>query len=76
MTANESHGDTMLKSWVIISLLVLLIVFKGGLAYVVIGDLGQPDWDYRPMKDIPAESPYAVYELLPYQQHVRGAEGE
>jgi hypothetical protein len=46
------------------------------LAFFVIGDLGQPDWDYRPVKDIPAQSPYAVYDLLPNQQHVRGNKGE
>jgi hypothetical protein len=77
MTANdELHHGSVLKSWIIIFLLVAFIVFKGGLAFYVIGDLGQPDWDYRPMKDIPAESPYAVYDLLPYQQHVRGDKGE
>ncbi len=77
MSANTDadHGGD-LKSWVIISLLVLFVLFKGGLAYYVIGDLGQPDWDYRPVKDIPAESPYAAYELLPYPQHVRGKKGE
>lgn len=77
MTANtdQDHGSVV-KSWFIIFLLVLIIAFKGGLAFFVIGDLGQPDWDYRPMADIPAESPYASYELLPYQQHVRGDKGE
>ena len=73
--ADQDHGSSF-KSWFIISLLVLLILFKGGLAFYVIGDLGQPDWDYRPVKDIPAESPYGVYELLPHPQHVRGDKGE
>lgn len=76
MTAASAHETSTLKSWVIISLLALLVLFKGVLAFTVIGDLGQPDWDYRPVKDIPAESPYAVYDLLPYQQHVRGDKGE
>jgi len=76
MTATSAHETSTLKSWFIISLLVLLVLFKGVLAFTVIGDLGQPDWDYRPVKDIPAESPYAVYDLLPYQQHVRGDKGE
>jgi len=73
--ADQDHGSSI-KSWFIISLLVLLILFKGGLAFYVIGDLGQPTWDYRPIKDIPAESPYAEYELLPHPQHVRGDKGE
>ncbi len=77
MTTHEDqdHGSSI-KSWFIITLLVLLIMFKGGLAYYVIGDLGQPDWDYRPQNDIPGESPYAVYELLPHPQHVRGDKGD
>ncbi len=76
MTVHEDHETSDLKSWVLIGLMVLLILFKGGLSYFVIGDLGQPDWDYRPVKDIPAESPYGMYDLLPYQQHVLGEKGE
>jgi hypothetical protein len=55
---------------------MLLILIQGLFAFSVVGDRGQPDWDYRPVKDVPGESPYAVYEKLPYPQHVRGAEGE
>ena len=76
MTVNTDEGHSTVKSWVIVGLLVLICLFKGGLAYFVIGDLGQPDWDYRPAKDIPGESPYALYELLPHPQHVRGDKGE
>ena len=45
-------------------------------SFFVVSGLGQPDWDYRPILDVPAESPYAVYDKLPYPQHVRGAKGE
>jgi len=41
-----------------------------------VGDRGQPTWDYRPVPDIPGESPYAVYDVMPFPQHVRGAAGE
>ena len=75
MTSDAEHASSTLKSWLIIALLVLFIIFKGGLAIVVIGDLGQPNWDYRPMKDVPGESPYAIYDKLPYPQHVREAQG-
>ncbi|UCF92729.1 MAG: hypothetical protein JSW39_00815 [Desulfobacterales bacterium] len=64
------------KTWLIIILLVFIVLFQGGLSLWVIGDQGQPDWDYRPVADVPAESPYAVYPPLPYPQHVRGARGE
>jgi hypothetical protein len=33
-------------------------------------------WDYPIVKDVPAESPFANYKLLPDPQHVRGARGE
>ena len=47
----------------------------GLLAYTVIGNLGQPDWDYRPVADVSGESPYAMYPPVPYPQHVLGAQG-
>lgn len=62
--------------WLIIGLLLALILAKGFYAFFLIGDLGQPTWDYRPVKDVPGESPYAIYQLLPNPQHVRGSEGE
>ena len=64
------------RTWVLILLIVALILFQGLLSFFVVGDLGQPTWDYRPVKDVPGESPYAIYKVLPYPQHVRGAEGE
>ena len=73
---NTRRESSRGKTWFIISLLVLLVLVQGGLAYFIVGDLGQPDWDYRPYKDVPGESPYAVYEPLPYSQHVRGRPGK
>jgi len=73
---HSNHKESSLVSWVIIFLLLALILGKGLFSFLVVGDLGQPTWDYRPIKDVPAESPYAVYELVPYPQHVKGAEGE
>lgn len=74
---DHKHGKhTVIKTWIILILIVLFIVFKDGLAIVVIGDLGQPDWDYRPMPDVPGESAYAIYPSMPYTQHIRGKKGE
>jgi hypothetical protein len=73
---HSDHKESSFVSWVIIFLLLALILGKGLFSFLVVGDLGQPTWDYRPIKDVPAESPYAVYELVPYPQHVKGAEGE
>ncbi len=69
-------NESALKTWLVVCLLVLFIVAKGFYAFFVIGDQGQPTWDYRPIADVPSQSPYAIYEKLPHPQHVRGAKGE
>ncbi len=71
-----AHKESTLVTWVVILLCVLVILLQGLFAFSVVGDRGQPNWDYRPVKDVPGESPYAIYETLPHPQHVKGAEGE
>jgi len=73
---HSDHKESSIASWIIIVLLLAWIFGKGFFSFFVVGDLGQPTWDYRPIKDVPAESPYAVYELVPHPQHVKGANGE
>jgi hypothetical protein len=68
---HAAHNQSSVKTWIIVGLLLLWVFFKGGLAYFMIGDRGMPDWDYRPVKDVPGESPYAIYEPLPHIQHIR-----
>ena len=73
------HESSAVKTWFLVLLMVGWVAFKGWLAYTVIGDLGQPDWDYRPIKDVPGESSFAVsnpYHALPYAQHVQGELGK
>jgi len=69
---------SVFKSWFIVLALVGIVAFQGLLSFGVIGDLGMPDWDYRPIKDVPGESAYTLmnpYHPLPYPQHVRGKQG-
>ena len=73
---NIEHHESITKTWIVVILLLGWILFKGGLAYFMIGDRGMPDWDYRPVRDVPGESPYAMYEPLPYIQHVAGEKAE
>jgi hypothetical protein len=76
---NEDHfhpRESALRTWVVVFLLVALILVKGAYAFFVVGDRGMPGWDFPVVADVPAESPYAEYELLPHPQHVRGARGE
>jgi len=75
MHTEERHGSAF-ATWIIVVLLLLLVLAQGAFSYFVVGDRGQPNWDYRPVKDVPGESPYAIYEPLPYPQHVRGQKGE
>jgi len=72
----DQAKESSLSSWLIVILLVLGILLKGFFAFFVVGDLGQPTWDYRPVQDVPGESPYAIYDALPYPQHIKGTKGE
>jgi len=40
-------NESALKTWVVVCLLVLFVVAKAFYAFFVIGDRGQPTWDYR-----------------------------
>ena len=72
----EMAKESRLSSWLIVILLALGILIQGFFAFFVVGDQGQPTWDYRPVQDVPGESPYAMYDALPYPQHIKGAKGE
>ena len=68
-----------LRTWLLVVACVAIVAFQGLLALIVIGDLGQPDWDYRPIQDVPGESAYTLmppYHPLPYPQHVYGNQGD
>ena len=73
---DKAHEGRSATTWMVVVLLLVFILAKGFFSFLVVGDRGQPDWDYRPVPDTPGESPYAIYEVMPYPQHVRGAGGE
>jgi hypothetical protein len=73
---HSTGKESTFATWVIIVLLLAWILGKGFFSFFVVGDMGQPTWNYRPVKDVPGESPYALYQVLPYPQHVKGAKGE
>jgi hypothetical protein len=75
MSHDITH-ESIVRTFVWIAVMLSIILFKGFFAFLVVSDMGQPTWDYRPVKDVPAQSPYAVYQLLPNSQHVRGQKGE
>jgi hypothetical protein len=67
---------SVLGTWIVIFLLVVVIVLTGLFSFFLVGDHGQPSWDFRPVGDVPGESPYAMYQPLPNPQHVRGEKGD
>jgi hypothetical protein len=75
MKSGASEGS-ILGTWVWISVLILYFLAYSLFTYTFVGDQGPPTWDYRPVRDVPGQSPYALYRLLPHPQHVRGTEGE
>ena len=62
-------------SWVVVLLCVAIVFLQGLFAFYIVGNPEHEEWDFRPVKDVPGQSPYAVYEKLPHGQHIRGAEG-
>jgi hypothetical protein len=72
----QPYARSERSTWIMIVMLLLFILGKGLFVYLVVGDKGQPGWDYRPVPDVPGESPYAIYEPFPNRQHVRGRMGE
>ncbi|MCG6918623.1 MAG: hypothetical protein LJE89_13900 [Deltaproteobacteria bacterium] len=71
-----SYKSSALFTWMVIIGLLVFVLIKGTFSFLLIGDQGQPTWDYRPVKDVPGESPYAIYQLVPHTQHIRGQKGE
>ncbi|MBW2406441.1 MAG: hypothetical protein JRF17_03660 [Deltaproteobacteria bacterium] len=74
--SHSTTKESTWMTWVVIVLLLAWILGKGFFSFFVVGDLGQPTWSYRPIRDVPGESPYAIYQVLPYPQHVKGTKGE
>lgn len=70
------HFESVRFAWLWIAILLCIILFQGFFAFLVVSDMGQPSWSYRPVQDVPASSPYAVYRPVPYSQHIRGQQGE
>ena len=68
--------ESATRTRALIFLMVLIILFQGVFSFFVVKDRGQPAWDFRPLKDVPGQSPYAIYQKLPYPQHVKGTGGE
>jgi len=76
MSNDQGPKGSVLYTWLVIWLFVLVILLQGQFAFKVVGDRGQPSWDYQAIEDVPGQSIYAIYPLLPNPQHVKGRNGE
>lgn len=76
MTDTPESKESLLRTFLWITAMVVIILGVGYFSFVVVSDKGPPTWDYRPVKNLPSESPYAVYPKNPQGQHVSGKEGE
>jgi hypothetical protein len=72
----SAHPESERRTWLWVAVMLAIILSKGFFAFFVVSDRGQPTWDYRPVLDVPASSPYANYPPLPFPQHIRGVQGE
>jgi len=72
----KASNESVVATWVFVFILALCFAILSLLAYKVIGDAGHPSWSYGVVRDVPGESPYAVYRKAPSPQHVKGAGGE
>ena len=68
--------DTVAITWIWITAIVILILAIGLFSFFIVSDKGNATWDYRPVKSLPSESPDAVYQKLPFPQHIRGKGGK
>jgi hypothetical protein len=67
---------SLIRSWAVVLLCVAVVLLQGMFVFFVVGNPQHNDWDFRPVKDVPGQSPYAIYQRIPHGQHVRGAEGD
>lgn len=58
-TKNEDPGSTW-KSFFIVILITLAVLAWGGVIYFLVGDRGQPDWEYGTISDVPGKSPFST----------------
>jgi hypothetical protein len=76
MEEQTTSEESVRATWIFILVLVLWFLIHSLFTFVLVGDQGPPDWGFNIVKDVPGESPEAIYKKLPHPQHVKGKEGE
>lgn len=76
MEEETKSKESVIATWIFILALVLWFLIHSLFTFVLVGDQGQPSWKFGVVKDVPGESPEAIYKKLPNPQHVKGKKGE
>jgi len=68
--------NTVIHTWIWIIVILMMIFGASIFTFYAVSHKGDLSWDYRPVQSLPASSPYAEYQKLPFPQHIKGRRGE
>lgn len=56
----EQKENSTLKDWLVPIAIALLFLVWGLVIFFMVGNKGQPPWDFGVVEDIPGQSPYST----------------
>ena len=56
----EQKDNPTIKDWLVPIAIAILFLFWGLLIFFMVGNKGQPPWDFGVVDDIPGQSPYST----------------
>ena len=56
----EQKENSTLKDWLVPIAIAVLFLVWGLLIFFMVGNKGQPPWDFGTVEDIPGQSPYST----------------
>jgi hypothetical protein len=57
---SEQKDSSTLKDWLVPIAIAVLFLVWGLLIFFMVGNKGQPPWDFGVVEDIPGQSPYST----------------
>jgi hypothetical protein len=56
----EQKDNPTIKDWLVPIAIAVLFLIWGRLIFFMVGNKGQPPWDFGVVEDIPGQSPYST----------------
>ena len=56
----DQEEKSRIKDWLVPVAIAVLFLFWGLLIFFMVGNKGQPPWDFGVVEDIPGQSPYST----------------